>query len=121
MTTSLCNARQQVQRDAQDAELRKEQQRHEENMKHNVDLRGQISANMEKRERDRQQFLEDGAKQRCDRLIFFVMRVASSSFFLIIFFMRVACPSSEVRKVFHALNTCSLLTEYKCVTKCDTN
>jgi len=56
----------QVQRDAQEAELRKEQQRHEENMKHNVDLRGQISFNMEKRERERQQFLEDGAKQRYD-------------------------------------------------------
>jgi hypothetical protein len=54
----------QVQREAQAAEVRKEAQRHEENMKHNVDLRGQISTNIEKRERDRQQFLEDGAKQR---------------------------------------------------------
>jgi len=54
----------QVQRDADGVQVAKERARHEQNMAHNVDLRNQISDNTEKRERNRQEFLDEGAKQR---------------------------------------------------------
>ena len=54
----------QVQRDADAVQVAKERARHEQNMAHNVDLRNQISDNTEKRERNRQEFLDEGAKQR---------------------------------------------------------
>jgi|AntRauMFilla1563_2_1112583.scaffolds.fasta_scaffold215987_2 hypothetical protein len=54
----------QVQREAQEVEVSKMHARENENLAHNVALRSQISDNHELRQRNRQEFLDEGAKQR---------------------------------------------------------
>ena len=50
-----------MQRNAQEAVLVKDRARQEDNMANNVALRNQISDNHELRERNRQEFLDEGA------------------------------------------------------------